>query len=190
MDFPKVRAVHVRAIKHLAALQAAKTFEDYEVQYELLLHDIQLIWNKTLNTLKVHPRKSSLLSKYRAERESDDLLTYVGAARNCQEHTIADVSRREPGSVFIVTQDGRIEQFDPDALKGPGAVHVGSPVVTMLAISSRAVPIAVTDQRFGKVYNPPATHLGQSILMRSIEDWMTLCLSYYEHMLNDLEQNA
>ena len=190
MDFSKVRAVHVRALKHLAALQAAKTFEDYEAQYELLLHDIQLIWNKTLNTLKNHPRKSPLLSKYRAERESDELLTYVRAARNCQEHTIAEVNRREPGSVFIVTQDGRIERFDPEALKESGAVHVGSPIVTMAATTSRAVPIAVTDQRSGKVYNPPATHSGKAILMRSIEDWIGLCLSYYGRMLHDLEQNA
>ena len=55
MDFSKVRIAHTRARQRLSELQSAKAFSDYEEVYERLLHDIQLIWNKTMNVLKPNP---------------------------------------------------------------------------------------------------------------------------------------
>jgi hypothetical protein len=184
MDFAKVRLVHARALHHLDELKIAKTFAEYEEVYERLLHDIQLIWNKTRNVLKLHPRKSALLKKYWQEREQDELLAYVIAARNSQEHTIAEVNRHEPASVLVATEDGRVLHLSPNPR------FVGAPVIAIAAMPARAVPLPVEDQRARKVYPLPTTHLGQVIQTRPVEDWMDLCLRYYGDMLTDLEQKA
>lgn len=184
MDFSKVRLVHARAQQRLIELRSAKTFGEYEEVYERVLHDIQLIWNKTLNLLKTHPRKSALLKKYWQEREQDELLVYVRVARNCQEHTIAEINRHEPAVVIAATGDGRIVRL------GSKPMRVGSPVVAIASLPPRAVPLPVEDQRTKKVYALPATHLGKVIQMRPVEDWMALCLNYYGDMLTDLEHHA
>lgn len=194
MDFSKARQPHAKALRGIEELKKAKTFAEYEEIYQDVLHDIQRIYNKVMNIMKGHPKESSLLGKYRHDRDSDELLAYIKAARNSDEHTIADIARHEPGFTgFKAAPGSRGLYIDRLEITSGGGMPTsimfkGSPAEITIK-PPRVVPLPVKD-RGGKVYQPPKIHLGNGIEGLPLTVWLKLCLNYYGAMLTDLEKNA
>jgi hypothetical protein len=198
MDFNKPRSHYAHAVRRLGHLKKAKTFEEYEEIYLEIVGDFQLIFNKVSSLLKNHPKESSLLSKYRHDRSADELLSYLKVTRDSEEHSIADVTKKEPGfvgvrgakpgSLYIESLSIRSE---PDG-KGGTKVTVrqdGGDPLRVIVSQPKITPLPVKE-RGGKVYHPPKTHLGLDIQGKPLHEWLELAVAYYGAMLAELESKA
>lgn len=115
-------------------------FSEYEKAWREFLHRIERVWAKTQAAVHSMPNWQKIESEVSWLRKKDPLLTYLQQARNVDEHSISELTK-DWDSKLKVTQKGDKVELSWQSWDRP-----------LLPVKNRGV-----------VYDPPKTHLGQSI---------------------------
>lgn len=178
------------ARQHLAAIQAARSYPEFEdAWYQFLVAA-----NSADAILEATSRKDNISQPWFGgkirQRKKDPLLNYMHQARNSDEHGIESVTEHVPSSIGInaiggalhirhltVTENGIIGDFDTS--------NGGAPVITHTPAHARL--ITVKNEKFSDSFDPPTEHLGQQLSDASPYAVATLWLAYLEDLTTESE---
>lgn len=94
-----------RARKAIADMRQAGSLEDLEECWKEYLRRLERIWSKSVSHFGKSPKWNGWQGPYLKLRKNDPLLSYFINARGAEEHTVAEITTRSPGS-FSVKNDG------------------------------------------------------------------------------------
>jgi hypothetical protein len=115
-------------------------FSEYEKAWREFLHRIERVWTKTQAAVHNMPNWQKIESEVSRLRKNDPLLNYLQQARHVDEHSISELAK-DWDPKLKAKQKGDKAKLSWQAWDRP-----------LLPVKNRGV-----------VYNPPKTHLGQSI---------------------------
>lgn len=118
----------------------SQTFEEYELAWREVLRRLERVWAKTQAAVHHLPRWRKIESEVTNLRRTDPLLQYVSQARNADEHSIQNLAMEHDWD-FTGTPNSDGILFNWSPWDRP-----------LLPVVNRGVR-----------YEPPRTHLGQSI---------------------------
>jgi hypothetical protein len=169
MTHPSIRQAkdYFHRAKHARDRMAvAKTFPQAEAAWREFLVPFNIAFNKLSAGAGVDQAIDSRLRPWRQMRLTDQLLRYLRAARNAEEHGITDITKHSPGRMTI-TGDfyAKVLRIGPkgvaargvvplDPLNAPVKVHVAPPALKLVDIYSKA------DRT---IYKVPEEHRGSTL---------------------------
>ncbi len=183
-----------RAGEAIANMRSAASLDEFEDQWKLFLHRIERVWNKT----KAHYGKSPKFGNWAAPieefRRKDPLLAYLCNARGAEEHTVNEITEREPGSVGIGLADGVGVQPDGSILiehleiqTNESGIHVRSKQPLKFEFKpARARMVPVVNR--GRTYEVPTAHSGTRINPDDIPATAETALNYYAEVVRKAEE--
>jgi hypothetical protein len=181
----------------LARMEAATVLGEVESAWSDLLLAGNAVYTKLEQGCKGNGEAERWFGRAKNIRKDDRLLSYVHHARNSEEHSIEDVTRRmKLGDATISFQ----EPFDPKKLEGlqikidatsrPGHVLVSSSnedvVSTKMFDKPSLVLVRVTNR--GVHYDPPHEHLGVTLSDQSPLNVGRLFVQYLEVLVEDAKR--
>jgi hypothetical protein len=177
--------------KARAALEEMKKSNDlvsYEEAWKLFLMRLERVWNKLCAHLSKSPKYKNCLVMDRAKqlRADDPLLSYLTNARGVDEHTIEDITERQPGGIGINPAIGNRLQIDHMTISN-GNILIKSNQPIRINFYPEKIKLKSIINRSG-TYHPPKTHLGNPI--KSIEpmDVADAGFNYYEGLIEKAEE--
>lgn len=179
---------HQENARHaVAQMRTAGSFEAYEAAWRQFLQEINKVWKKVELECKKNSKFKAWRVKYVELRKTDPLLCYLHHARNSEEHTLTEITKRVAGSLAIsappetgvlhirslrVDADGTLE-YDGS----PAVFQVTQPSVELDRVLDR-----------GNWYEVPAAHLGNSLLRKDPISLADLGLKFYAEYISAAEQ--
>ena len=148
--------------------------DDVEISWSDLLLAGNGIFSKLEQGSKANGKATGWFGRVKKVRKDDQLLSYMHHARNAEEHSIEDVTKRMQAGQATLTFR---EPFDPekldgtkiaiDATSGPGHVLVSSSneeLISTKMYDKPAIALArVKDPRFSDHFDSPYEHLGTKL---------------------------
>jgi hypothetical protein len=137
------------ARRALEAIRAATTLAEIEEHWKDYLRRLERVWNKSVSHFGKSPKWNGWQGPFLKLRKHDPLLSYLINARGADEHTIADITKKKPGTLRVdlgvsrsvhikkleIVND-RIFHLETDS---PDAVSFEVPGVELLPITNRNV---------------------------------------------------
>jgi hypothetical protein len=179
---------HLESARHaVAQMHTASSFEAYEAAWRQFLQEINKVWKKVELECKKNSKFNGWRAKYVELRKTDALLCYLHHARNSDEHTLTEITKRVPGSIAIsappetgvlnirslkIDAEGMIE-YDGD----PAVVEFTQPSVQLGRVFDR-----------GTWYEVPDSHLGNGLTHRAPLAIAGLALKFYAEYIGAAEQ--
>ena len=159
----------------LERLRKALTFGDAESAWSDLLLSGNAVYTKLEQGSKFSGHSNAWFGRRKKERKDDPLLSYMLHARNSDEHSIEDITRRVgAGEASFTIIDKPEQPFDPMKLAGMslhvdldhrGHVKLRSSDETRIATTmhERDTLILTPVRDRGQTYNPPTSHAGAGL---------------------------
>ena len=167
-------------------MRSAKNLDEFEEHWKEFLHRLERVWNKTKAHFSRSPKWHGWVSKYENTRKNDPLLSYLTNARGAEEHTVNEITGREPGGIGINSAQGNslyiesLEQRD-------GAIFIKSPQQLKIEFRpARTNLLPVTNR--GRTYPVPGAHLDRAINPADVPELATIALLYYRAALENAEK--
>jgi len=179
-----------KAERAVERLRIAKSFSEAEGAWSDFLAAASTIYSKLEQGSKTNGRSTAWFGRAKKVRKDDPLLRYLHHARNSDEHSIADITERKPGS-WGITGDVILN----GTIGGPGSVlnvtgtNPARPPRVFVK-PSRLELIRVTDDRYGDAFDPPAEHLGKPIEDNTPLPVAELGLAYLKAMIEEARRLA
>ena len=158
-----------RAGQALAAMRQSCTLDEFEEQWKVFLHRIERSWNKTRAHYGRSPKFGNWSARTETLRRTDPLLSYLCSARGAEEHTVAEITEKKPGSVGInladgvgVQPDGSIHIEHIEFTSGPDGLTVKSAQPLKIFFTPAKVCMLPISNR-GRTYAVPTSHCGTAI---------------------------
>jgi hypothetical protein len=160
-----------RAEKHLDDMANAKLISDYEASWQEFLYRLERIWERG----RLHYAKENwypkLYGPYAKLRKKDPLIKYLKQARNAETHTIAGTIS-SPLSVQLKEKYGRpfsIKYLETTFEDGVLTVSIDTQELFFDFDTkiSRDAPQLTRFKSRRDWYNPPTSHLGNTISSRN-----------------------
>ncbi|UUX97464.1 hypothetical protein [Aquabacterium sp. J223] len=171
-----------RAKAHVEAFATAPTLEDAEHHWKSFLQDLERCWFKAEAHYGRSPKWNGWAAKYRKARETDPLLAYLRRARDAQEHTIADITSRVPGSITMAAADPQKPAYMSEVIVHKDGTVSGVAENLKVEVTSPSLGLLPVTNR-GKSYPIPTSHLGQPFHGRPVA--LAECgLAYYAELLD------
>ena len=170
-------------------MKNASTSAQYEEAWIDFLHNLERIWNKTVSHLKRSPKYQGWTLRGKAEtlRRKDPLLSYLINARGAEEHTIADITGREPGGIVINPAEGTaltIKEMTID--DGKISINADNPIkIEFIPSKMKLLPVI----NRGRKYDLPTSHLGESIDDKNPIEIARLAIKFYEGYIEEAEKH-
>jgi hypothetical protein len=161
---------------------------EMEVFWKRYLHHLDRIWNKAEAHFSKSPKWSSWHGKYLRLRRNDQLLSYLLAARNVDEHSISDITEKQQGFTGInsVTPGGTVHikklVIGP---KGEISFFEAASPVTM-TFRPNLVHLLPVENR-GRTYPAPKKHLGGPVNPLDLVNIAERGVAFYKGFLEDAE---
>jgi hypothetical protein len=175
-----------RARQSVDLMREAKTLIDVEEHWKDYLHRIERVWNKAVNHFGKSPKWNGWQGKYLKLRKADPLLSYLINARGADEHTISEITQREPAFLAInpgpsgnlhlrnvVFEKGTFTKFE---VFGEAVVEARPAQVQLMPVRNRGI-----------VYEIPKEHLAQPIDPQNLFDIAEKAIAFYADFLNSAE---
>lgn len=124
------------------------------------------------------------------ERKSDPLLQYLHQARNADEHGIEQTLHISPGSLKIGAPTARALRditISGNLSKEFTITNTSDMPITITTTAPTCHLVSVLDDRSGKTYAPPTTHMGAPIEDQSPIGVATLALTYLSNLTAEAE---
>lgn len=175
------------AMKGVAGMRAAKSLDEFEVEWRGFLNCIEKLWQKVERSCQ-HVRGSfePWQGSFHRLRRKDMLLRYLKQARDADNHSIQDVTTIQPGSKgyrFANPSGGYIKHLE---MRNGVVVHYeGDP---MIIEETPPHPVAVAVKNNGEWFNPPTSHLGQPVTTHHPVQLAELGLKFYSEYLDQVEK--
>jgi hypothetical protein len=163
-----------KAREALRRLEASTALDDVETSWSDLLLAGNAIFSKLEQGSKATGKATGWFGRVKKIRKDDQLLSYMHHARNAEEHSIEDVTKRMKAGQATLTFR---EPFDPEKLDGtkitinatshPGHVLISSSNEELISTQMYDKPsialVRVKDPRFNDHFDPPYDHLGTKL---------------------------
>lgn len=189
------------AVISVAALSAARQFPQIEKHWVDFLEAATRIYTTLEVASKNNHASSQWFEAKLAERSADPLLSYVECARNVNSHTLGQIAATAPpSSTELLGGRNPIQMLAGEVfpmgvtLILKGIWGSGAPFEVKMT-PSIAVLLPVTStrrksrrQRDETVFNPPTSHLGQSIDSNSPVRVAELMLAYLRALIEDAQK--
>lgn len=152
----------VAAAKALNDMRAAKSLDEFEMEWRTFLNHLEKAWQKAERCCQhVRGEFEPWQGQFHNLRKKDMLLRYLKQARDADNHSVQDVTKLQPGSrgyKFANPRGGYIKRME---IRGGEVVHYeGDP---MIVEETSPHPVAVPVKNNGAWFNPPTSHLGEPI---------------------------
>lgn len=161
----------------------------YEEAWKLFLIRLERVWNKLCNHLSTSPKYKNwpIIDHAKQIRRNDPLLSYLINARGADEHTIEEITERQPGGIGINPASGNELHIEHMTIAN-GNIFIKSKQPIKIDFIPEKIKLKSITNRSG-TYNPPKTHLGNPI--KSIEpiDVAEAGLNYYEELIEKAENH-
>jgi hypothetical protein len=149
-------------------MRTAASFDAYEAAWRQFLQEINKVWKKVELECKKNPKFNGWRGKYVELRKTDALLSYVLHARNSDEHTLTEITKRMPGSIAIYAppetgvvhirsltiREGGVIEYDGS----PAVFQVTHPSVQLERVFDRGIWYEVPDSHLGEQSSERAPH--------------------------------
>jgi hypothetical protein len=184
----KVREELKKARAALEEMRKTHDLISYEEEWKLFLIRLERVWNKLCNHLSTSPKYKNwpIIDHAKQLRKNDPLLSYLENARGADEHTIEEITERQPGGIGINAAIGNELHIEHMTVKN-GNIFIKSKQPIRIDFIPGKIKLKPIIKR-GVTYNPPKTHLGNPI--KSIEpiDVAEAGLNYYEDLIEEAEK--
>jgi hypothetical protein len=150
-----------RARNSLASYNGATNFDEAHDAWTNFLVAASGVYAKLEQGSKVNNKSTDWFNQKKNERKNDPMLQYLHQARNADEHGLLRVARNDLAEGFNKTLkfNERIP-ITVQPLSGDGKTPKGQPMEAVIAgPSARLVEV----KNFGRMYAPPAEHLGKPL---------------------------
>jgi hypothetical protein len=189
--FQKVREELEEARAALQEMREAHDLAAYEKAWKLFLIHLERVWNKLCNHLSKSPkyRNWTVISHTKQLRANDPLLSYLTNARGADEHTIEEITEKQPGGIGINLADPNEHHIEHMAISVKnGNISMQSKQSVRVDFIPGRLKLNSITSRSG-TYNPPDTHLDNPI--KSIEpiDIAEAALNFYEDLIKKAEEH-
>lgn len=154
---------HLENARHaVARMRAAASFDAYEAAWRQFLQEMNKVWKKVELECKKNTKFNGWRAKYVVLRTTDPLLCYVLHARNSDEHTLTEITKRVPGSIAISAppETGVLHIRSLTMYAGGAIEYDGSPAV--FKVTHPSVQLECVFDR-GIWYEVPDSHLGENL---------------------------
>ena len=179
---------HLENARHaVAQMRTAGPFEAYEVAWRQFLQEINKVWRKVELECKKNSKFNGWRTKYVELRKSDALLCYLHHARNSDEHTLTEITKRVPGSIAISAPPETGVLFVRSLRMHAGGMieYDGSPAV--FNVTQPSVQLERVFDR-GTWYEVPDSHLGKTLAEKDPLAIAALALTFYAEYIEMAEQ--
>lgn len=185
LKHPRLELVAAR--KALADMQAAKSMDEFEVEWRVCLNHLEKLWQKVERSCQhVRAQFQPWQGQFHTLRRKDMLLRYLKQARDADNHSIQDVTKIQPGSrgyKFVNPLGGYIKRME---IRDGEVVHYeGDP---MIVEETPPHPTAIPIKNNGEWFNPPTSHLGQPIPIPHPVVLAELGIAFYADFLGKVEE--
>ena len=190
IDYNPARKEIKAAKKCLQSMESSHDLDEMEQLWRDCINHIEKSHTKLLSaTNPVKGKFSSFFSKKITQKKNDELLRYVNQARNTDNHSIADLSRKVPPSTRYSSLPGAKSHYIKHMVIGSyGQIehYEGDPMLVKFHPASIEV-ISVTNS--GVMYSPPNTHLGVPVASKSPIVLARKAISFFEDWIEDSSKN-
>lgn len=187
MDFNPARKELKAANSSIKGMQEARSYETYEQQWRNFLNHLE----KSFEKLKIAcAPKIGKFNNFAATeislRSRDQLLVYLKQARNADNHSIADVSKKSPGSFSINPATGNSLTLDLLTISDGKVTILSSKDLKIDIIPDSIEVITITNR--GVAYPPPTSHLNEKIDTKLPDALAEKGIAFYITLIDKVEK--
>ena len=173
----------------LQAMRAAQSFDKFEEEWRSFLNHLEKVWVKAERACQhIQNQFQPWQGEYSRLRKKDMLLRYLKQARDADNHSIQEVVEHKPGRYsFSVPGGPGVVRIDRLSTGGDGRVieYVGSHRPTIIDEPPQINVVPVKNN--GQWFNPPTSHLDESVSVRHPVQIAELGLRFYAGWLSEVE---
>lgn len=187
--FEKAKGHYNDAVAALEAIGRASFQVDTQKAWKAFLLSANGVYDILKTSAQGKTASENWFARKVGERRKDPLLSYLHAARNCEEHGIVGGLQFSPHLFPALEEDGVIEQITAKDGVPIEAVFRGVSGKKRVLRPSLPVPFLtkVTDSRFNTEFQPAKTHLGKPINGEDPMQVAPAALAYLRSMLAEAE---
>lgn len=185
IDYNPARKEIKAAKKCISDMESSTNFDDMEQLWRNCLNHIEKSFTKLLNAINpVKGQFTNAFSKEYAIKGNDDLLRYIKQARDCDNHTIGDISQKVPASTTINPAPGSDTLYIKKLIfDGAGIMHFeGGPA--LIEFHHESIEAIAVTSRSG-TYEPPKSHLGNPINSKKPVALAKAGVAFYESWIEE-----
>lgn len=176
------------AKRAFSTMKAATSFDVFEEEWRDLLNCLEKLWNKVERGCQHEKNRfQPWQGKFSNLRKKDTLLRYLKQARDADNHSIQEVAEVKPGHRTMNSlnpRGGYIEHME--IRNGEVVQYSGDPMI----VADHPPTVEVTKvKNSGSWYNPPTSHLGNSVKSKHPMVLGELGIEFYENFLNEAEES-
>jgi len=184
----KVKNELEKARTALGEMRKSRDLASYEEAWKLFLIRLERVWNKLCAHLSKSPKYNNcLIMDYAKQlRANDPLLSYLTNARGVDEHTIDDITEKQPGGIGINPATGNKLQIDHMTISDRNII-IKSKQPIKIEFFPEKIKLKSITNRSG-TYHPPKTHLGNPLKSSEPVDIAEAGINYYEDLIAKAEE--
>ncbi len=174
-----------RAREAIASMRASQSVEQFEEQWKEFLRRLERSWNKARAHFGKSPKWNGWQGRIENLRRTDPLLSYLVNARGAEEHTVNEISSRQPGGFGVNAAEGNSLYIERMQFNN-GVVSIKSPQrlkIEFFPARMTLLPVVNRD----RIYGIPTSHLGTQLDPSNVVEVAQSALAFYEQTLNEAE---
>jgi hypothetical protein len=172
----------------LRELESATTLAEAERRWRAVLVALKALWEK-MKAVRIQPKASGWWGEQVRTRNEDQLLAYLTAARNADEHRLEDTVVRIDGTItFQVPPGGKPVHLTDIVVDSAGRLSLRSTGPVALSATPGRVRVLSVINRAGHTVEPPREHLGAAL--PDAEPWRlgALGCAWYRRLLEEADK--
>ena len=178
-----------RAESYIEKMTTASSLGEYEEYWKEFLHNLERSWNKLTSHLKRSPKYQGWVERGKTEklRRQDQLLSYLVNARGAEEHSVADISKQQPGGIGINPAFGNSLHINKLEINN-GQIHIDSDQPIRIDFIPGKVELLSVENR-GRTYDIPSQHIGNDIKTNDPVEIAKLGVAFYKAYFEKAESH-
>jgi hypothetical protein len=174
------------AQSQIEEMRKSNALDQFEECWKEFLRRLERVWYKATNHYSRSPKWNGWKGKYEKARRKDPLLSYLVNARGADEHTVGEITGREPGGIGINPAEGN-SLFIESLEVNNGVIKVKSPQRLRIDfIPGKVKLLPVTN--YGRTYEVPNSHLGSPVDPANAIEIAEIAIRYYSKFLEGAEK--
>lgn len=177
-----------KAESYIDKMANAASLHEYDEYWKEFLHNLERSWNKLTSHLSKSPKYQGWVERGRTEglRRQDQLLSYLVNARGAEEHSVSDISRKQPGGIGINPAFGRRLHINKLEINN-GQIYIDSEQPIKVEFIPGRVDLLNVENR-GREYQVPTEHLGKKLSSNDPIEIAKLGVEFYRKYFEKAEK--
>jgi hypothetical protein len=175
-----------KAKEALAGMMASHSVEHFEEHWKEFLRRLERSWSKAQAHFGKSPKWNGWQGRIQNARRADPLLAYLVNARGAEEHTVNEISSRQPGGIGVNPAVGSSLYIERMEINN-GVISIRSPQQLKIEFVPSKMSLLPVVNR-GRTYPLPTLHLGAPIDPSNVVAVAQSALAFYENALNEAEE--